>query len=76
MNRAIGTLLDCRYMHRCAAVFDGEWGVIDRTKIRNNVRQVDDGLGGLDERQPTIILTVTWGPVAIRMLVWDPSVVR
>jgi hypothetical protein len=49
MNQAIGTLLDCKYVHRCTAVFNGEWGVIDRTKIRDVVRQVNDCSGGLDK---------------------------
>jgi hypothetical protein len=49
MNRVFDPLLNDWYVHHCAAVFNGEWRVIDNTKIRDFVRQVDDGSSGLDK---------------------------
>jgi hypothetical protein len=49
MDGAIGSFLNDWYMHRCAAVFDGGKRGINDAEIGNVIRQINDGLGGLNE---------------------------
>jgi hypothetical protein len=51
MDGAIGTLLDDWYVHRYAVVFDGGRRGIKGAEISNIARQINDGLGGLNEKQ-------------------------